>query len=63
MNTDQLTPSEKLRLKIASSRVGRLPKANKEEKIEKAKAQMAEMLEKAKNLQSQANMQVVSNTK
>lgn len=60
MNTDQLTPREKLRLKIASSRVGRLPKVIKEEKIEKAKVQMAEMLDQAKQLQTQAKMQVVA---
>lgn len=46
---DTLTPREKLRLKITGARMGRLPASNKEEKMEKAKSQMAEAMEQAQS--------------
>lgn len=49
MDKDTLTPKEKLRLKIAQSRLGRLPNAIKEENVEKAKAYLADLMKKAKD--------------
>ena len=57
---DNLTPREKLRLKITGARMGRLPASNKEEKIEQAKSQMAEMMETVQQAQAKAQGNVKS---
>lgn len=43
-----LTPKEKLKLKITGARMQRLPVVNRDEIIEKAKTQMDEMLQQKK---------------